>query len=105
MLFGTPHFSHGLSQWAQIVIKTTAQSEIGPANTGAGSRMADTIRRLVLSEDLPGLTELEEHFSHISGVQRRFFSITRRDGWGDKIASCFPGASASGPKQRLVGDC
>ncbi|GAP90019.1 hypothetical protein SAMD00023353_4300530 [Rosellinia necatrix] len=84
VLFGTPHFSHGLIQWAHIVVKATAQPGARAANRGLFAR------RLAPSETLPNAANLARHFRSISEIQRRFFSVTREAEWDNRIASCFP---------------
>ncbi|KAF2962635.1 hypothetical protein GQX73_g10939 [Xylaria multiplex] len=107
VLFGTPNFSHGLRQWAHIVVKATAKEEVGAVSTGASVKMRDTIAKLFTqgpgrSKDMPNLASLEGYYRRISRFQRQFFDITREPGWEAKIVSCFPESSPSSPEQSLT---
>ncbi|KAI0191879.1 hypothetical protein F4808DRAFT_475991 [Astrocystis sublimbata] len=110
VLFGTPHFSHGLRQWANIVIETTQPNTNASSLNSSGSMggsMRGTIAKLLprgpaLSDDMRKPTGLEEEFNYISTMQRKFFDRTRKPQWRDRIVSCFPGLSPSNTELNLT---
>ncbi|KAI0813670.1 hypothetical protein GGR55DRAFT_676603 [Xylaria sp. FL0064] len=92
VLFGTPHFSNGLRQWAHIVVKATVKEDT--ANIAKTFSMRNPIAK-ALPQNLIAPEEFGELFSPISEMQRKFFSKTRRSGWSARMVSCFPGSTAA----------
>ncbi|KAI0478199.1 hypothetical protein F4859DRAFT_49488 [Xylaria cf. heliscus] len=103
VLFGTPHFSNGLQQWAKIVVQTTAKSQTPTAKMGwkqVAMRVGKSLN-LAPAPDLSVMPAQAKEFGFISSVQRSFFGQTRRR-WGDRIGSCFPESSPSTSQHGLT---
>ncbi|KAI1119765.1 hypothetical protein F5Y10DRAFT_273741 [Nemania abortiva] len=88
VLFGTPHFIHGLRQWARIVVETRAQSEASLAST---SSITGIIGRAFTRgrASSRNLESLEADLDNIAKEQQSFLNKTKKV-WDTRIASCFP---------------